>query len=883
MKTMTEKEDMPFIEWLTFMCRNYECSSVNIQEISSGIERIRAINDTTLREKEFNKFYWSDLFSSLRDAFWIRRCLWPCLYQEIHCYRRNIDLYHALSEVISCWHSKKFDGLNTIEKKKELLDIAKTASISPKSAQFYCLLSAFAPPSIVRIDFKDIGKMDGRDKDVVRRGIFHDAKNHIAASIGLTRHILQTLDEVISQDDKKIAQAVDDFKKYLIALKERAENIEYILLNYLSGQLTPSRTVKELKDSKSIRELKDILWQFKNQREHDLEALKIKSMIRRDLKFCISNANRAIELILMVTSVWLGWSMMNVNLHNFLDSVLEQQKQKLRLDSTIQLKWTIDDTIPNRKIFLYDRILQTTLVELILNARKYSKASTIEVSVTLIDNFQLKVVVSDNGMGIPEKILKEIFHPFTTEASSKATGTGLGLPSLKDAIRSVGGEIEIFTAPGIGTTFSFTLPINDIQASIPREKITGESYIVALTGLAGNHRKVIARWLAGELGLRYVNIGFLLRVLTYYLLQEKPHLILGLKDKTLNPDETAKIRQEVVLYILDFLADNRIDYTSEPVIIDGMDSAFTDDEGFSLRRKINEAIDGSKENTEIFHILTNLCEVRQAINYFLARLLDKIKRLRQSNGIFAIGADPLQIADTNIVLVSNVHKRGERKRTEPRTITMLDTVTGGVRRIVHQVYLADAIINSSELSAKEVMEKILLHLKKLKGQMTGERREQTLRRITGNSFQEEILKGCATLTDKERINYLSQEIESLRNIHNTEEKLSKLRDLDQFFKRTLPPHPWEKSLWARLFLETFSDKEENRNFISQGLCLLIDALDANYLSSNDSEKELNLKIHQIGDEVIREANLSSEKQNILLNHLFTAYNSPDNEAALVRR
>jgi signal transduction histidine kinase len=877
METMSEKENISFIEWLAYMCHEHCCSFIDIESISEGIKRIRGIEDTSLREKEFNKFYWSDLFAPFREAFWIRRSLWPRLYQDIHCHGRNMNLYHALSKVISLWEKKIFDGLDAGEKKKKLLEIAQSEGIRPASTQFYNLLSSFAAPSIVRIDFKDIGKLDGRDKDVVRRGIFHDAKNHIVASIGLARHIYQTLEDIEFKEDERIAQKVDDFKQYIMALKERAENIEYILLNYLSGQLPPNRTVKELKESKSIQELKDILWQFKNQRERAPEVLIVKNLIRKDLKFCISNANRAIELIRMVTSVWLGWSMMNVNLHNFLDNLLEQQRQKLRLDSNIELIWTIDDTIPNRNIFLYDRILQTTLVELILNARKYSRASKVEVKVALIDSFQLQVIVSDNGVGIPSEILEKIFHPFTTEASSKHTGTGLGLPSLKDAIRSVGGEIEILTKPGEGTTFSFSLPINDMQATIPREKITGESYIIAITGLAGNHRKVVARWLAGELGLRYVNIGFLLRVLSFYLIQEKPHLIYSLKKKAANYTESTKIRQEIVLYILDFLADNRIDYTSEPVIIDGMDSAFTDDEGFSLRRKINEAIDGSKEYTELFHNLTNLCEVRQAINYFIGRLLYKIKRLRQHNGIVAIGAEPLQIADINIVLVSSVRHRGERKRTDPRTITLLDTATGGVRRIVHQIYLADYIIDTSELSAKDVMEKILSHLKKSKKKLPHHRRQGMLKKIEENTFQEEILKGCASITDKERINYLSYEIESIKAIHNTEEKIACLRDLYQFLNRILRPHLWQRSLWARLYLETFSDKNEYKDFISQGLCFLIDAFDENIFNGIDSEKKINLKIHQIGDEVIRELNLSPAEQSVLLYHLFVAYNSPDSQ------
>jgi two-component system, NtrC family, sensor kinase len=62
--------------------------------------------------------------------------------------------------------------------------------------------------------------------------------------------------------------------------------------------------------------------------------------------------------------------------------------------------------------------------------------------------------VSDNGSGIPEQILSQIFDPlFTTKAAGR--GTGLGLAIIKDIVAShFAGQIDCETTAGIGTTFN---------------------------------------------------------------------------------------------------------------------------------------------------------------------------------------------------------------------------------------------------------------------------------------------------------------------------------------------------------------------------------------------------------------------------------------------
>ncbi len=66
-----------------------------------------------------------------------------------------------------------------------------------------------------------------------------------------------------------------------------------------------------------------------------------------------------------------------------------------------------------------------------------------------------RLIVKDNGPGIPERILPRIFEPFFT---TKEDGTGLGLSVVYSLVRAWGGHIEVSSQEGKGTTFTLILP-----------------------------------------------------------------------------------------------------------------------------------------------------------------------------------------------------------------------------------------------------------------------------------------------------------------------------------------------------------------------------------------------------------------------------------------
>jgi signal transduction histidine kinase/ligand-binding sensor domain-containing protein len=82
---------------------------------------------------------------------------------------------------------------------------------------------------------------------------------------------------------------------------------------------------------------------------------------------------------------------------------------------------------------------------------------TVSVSTRKV-NDKVEVTVTDNGKGIPPKVMDKIFQPFFTTKPTGA-GTGLGLSLSYDIVKAHGGEIKVETKEGEGSEFIFQLPV----------------------------------------------------------------------------------------------------------------------------------------------------------------------------------------------------------------------------------------------------------------------------------------------------------------------------------------------------------------------------------------------------------------------------------------
>ena len=81
----------------------------------------------------------------------------------------------------------------------------------------------------------------------------------------------------------------------------------------------------------------------------------------------------------------------------------------------------------------------------------------------------MRIVVDDNGPGIPADQMEHLFSPFVS--SKKSRGTGLGLPVSQKILSEHGGRILVHSEPGQGCRFTLELPATLPQASPKRHRI----------------------------------------------------------------------------------------------------------------------------------------------------------------------------------------------------------------------------------------------------------------------------------------------------------------------------------------------------------------------------------------------------------------------------
>lgn len=104
--------------------------------------------------------------------------------------------------------------------------------------------------------------------------------------------------------------------------------------------------------------------------------------------------------------------------------------------------------------------LRQILFNLLSNAAKFTRGGHITLRVAA-EPGHTRFVVADTGVGIPADALGRVFQPFTQvdgSSTRRFDGTGLGLTLTRTFSHLLGGEIEVESSPGRGSTFTVTLP-----------------------------------------------------------------------------------------------------------------------------------------------------------------------------------------------------------------------------------------------------------------------------------------------------------------------------------------------------------------------------------------------------------------------------------------
>jgi signal transduction histidine kinase len=108
-----------------------------------------------------------------------------------------------------------------------------------------------------------------------------------------------------------------------------------------------------------------------------------------------------------------------------------------------------------------ERKIKQVLLNLLSNAIKFTpEGGRVGVRAALVDG-RVEVAISDTGIGIAPEDHEAVFEEFRQvgTAEKKAEGTGLGLALARKFIELHGGRIWVKSQVGVGSTFTFTIPI----------------------------------------------------------------------------------------------------------------------------------------------------------------------------------------------------------------------------------------------------------------------------------------------------------------------------------------------------------------------------------------------------------------------------------------
>ena len=298
--------------------------------------------------------------------------------------------------------------------------------------------------------------------------------------------------------------SIADVKKYIIVLSDRTR--DQLMNQKLQEALDAAKSANEAKSnflsnmSHDIRTPMNAIVGFSVLLEKDADD---PDLVREYTRKITASSHHLLSLIndvLDMSKIESGKTSLNVDCFS-LPALFEelgiilmpQAKAKKQTFKTI-VKGAPPEQLVGDKLRL-----NQILINLLSNAIKYTPdGGEIEFIVSELPSptpqfAKIRFTVRDNGIGMSEEFLEQVFNPFSREISSvtnKIQGTGLGMAITKNLVDLMGGIINVESAPGKGSTFTveltFTVPDAEepetwLRRKIPRMLVADDEEDICLS------------------------------------------------------------------------------------------------------------------------------------------------------------------------------------------------------------------------------------------------------------------------------------------------------------------------------------------------------------------------------------------------------------------
>jgi len=272
-------------------------------------------------------------------------------------------------------------------------------------------------------------------------------------------------------------------RKQLVIAKEKAEESDKLKSSFLANLSHEIRTPMN-----AIIGFSDLL---RDENLNENERINYLKIIRNSGKNLIGIIEDLIEMS-KIDSNQITPNYKFLNLDNCISELY--QSIKVTIPEEKDLIFTIhkNQEVLKRNILTDEIKLKQILINLITNAIKFTKKGHVTIGYTIKEAEGLiKIWVEDSGLGIDEnnqKIIFDRFRRIEDDFTIALSGLGLGLSITKAYVELLGGTIAVKSSLGIGSVFSFTIPLkyeeqtNESLALIPTQKInttSGKTILVA--------------------------------------------------------------------------------------------------------------------------------------------------------------------------------------------------------------------------------------------------------------------------------------------------------------------------------------------------------------------------------------------------------------------
>lgn len=167
---------------------------------------------------------------------------------------------------------------------------------------------------------------------------------------------------------------------------------------------------------------------------------------------------RMVSKVLDISRIEFGQRPLKRNVFDLRKAIddVDSSMQPYLQDKRLHLITNFSDNLP--MIDGDEDLIKQVFINLIGNAIKFSNQGASIFLLAEEDAVSVKVTIRDEGMGIPEDDLKNIFKKFYQVEKGLEDGIGLGLAIVKNIIEQHGGYIQVSSEIGTGSIFTFTLP-----------------------------------------------------------------------------------------------------------------------------------------------------------------------------------------------------------------------------------------------------------------------------------------------------------------------------------------------------------------------------------------------------------------------------------------